>query len=388
MGFKYVLIFCLVVTKLMAFSSQEKCLPFQVPTYFSYKEEELLPLLNLSSSASMHLEELEYWDKILGKLLTKFNVEEDTSRIYAYLYISQREVAYLTYQLSGYFQGSMHPISALILQLFFPDAQFPQLEQADAYSKHLAKIVSDKMRARFLEEQSMQKPYPVKVGTEYWQGSVPFYGQNVGSGKPWILSSSHLFRQPPPDYGDFIWEDQIEQVRRLSKDLNAQQKQAILFWADMAPGELFERPSWLKMAYTWMKHKQTPFPLMLLIRSTLATTLSETVIATFDAKYTYWVKRPTMLDATLSAAIEVPNHPSYPSAHSTTSMAAATILSVFFPQDQKMWQDLAQQAGLSRIWAGIHFPLDHEKGRKLGYQVARSVLKEMQIENKETLNTF
>ena len=87
-----------------------------------------------------------------------------------------------------------------------------------------------------------------------------------------------------------------------------------------------------------------------------------------------------------------PRHPAYPSGHSTYAGAASTILAFFFGNDvtpgvlsnckefshvrQEMIH-LAENIGLARLWAGIHWRSDHEAGLKLGQVVACLVLKQL-----------
>ena len=81
-------------------------------------------------------------------------------------------------------------------------------------------------------------------------------------------------------------------------------------------------------------------------------------------------------------AVTAPD-PSYPGAHSTISEAAATVLSAFDGSRLHLaitlngvtrtfgsFQAAANEAGLSRIWAGQHTRLDHQAGERLGGQVA------------------
>ncbi|MGH2374189.1 MAG: phosphatase PAP2 family protein, partial [bacterium] len=110
-----------------------------------------------------------------------------------------------------------------------------------------------------------------------------------------------------------------------------------------------------------------------------AMTIADAVIAVFDSKYTYWVKRPFMMDRSIRTVMPTPNHPSYPAGHSTLSAAAATILSHYFPEATDTWQALAREAGLSRVWGGIHFPMDNEQGLILGDRVAREAIRQLQM---------
>ena len=79
-------------------------------------------------------------------------------------------------------------------------------------------------------------------------------------------------------------------------------------------------------------------------------------------KYTYWTARPITADPTLDCLIPTPPFPSYTSGHSTISAAAATVLGHLFPDDAAALATRAEEAKDSRLWAGIHFPLDNEMG--------------------------
>jgi PAP2 superfamily len=69
-----------------------------------------------------------------------------------------------------------------------------------------------------------------------------------------------------------------------------------------------------------------------------------------------------------------PRHPSYPSGHSTVGGAASELLSYFFPDLRSDFDDLADNAGLARLWAGIHYRSDHEFGMALGRAIAGLVI--------------
>jgi membrane-associated phospholipid phosphatase len=87
-----------------------------------------------------------------------------------------------------------------------------------------------------------------------------------------------------------------------------------------------------------------------------------------------------------------PRHPAYPSGHSTYAGAATTVLSYFFGNDPTpraltlglvnttIGQELANMAdniGMGRLWAGIHWRSDHEAGLKLGQVVGCMVLRQL-----------
>jgi membrane-associated phospholipid phosphatase len=47
------------------------------------------------------------------------------------------------------------------------------------------------------------------------------------------------------------------------------------------------------------------------------------------------------------------------------------MIAYLFPAHADFIRALAQEAGQSRIWAGIHFPMDNVAGLKLGTSVAQ-----------------
>jgi membrane-associated phospholipid phosphatase len=56
----------------------------------------------------------------------------------------------------------------------------------------------------------------------------------------------------------------------------------------------------------------------------------------------------------------------------------AGALSYLFPRDAQTLNALADEAGQSRIWAGIHFPTDVRVGLALGRSVAQKVVDQVQ----------
>ena len=59
-----------------------------------------------------------------------------------------------------------------------------------------------------------------------------------------------------------------------------------------------------------------------------------------------------------------PNSPSYPSEHAATAQAAATVLAYFLPAEAQSFQTMAEQAGWSRVLAGLQYPSDYYGGTR------------------------
>ena len=102
--------------------------------------------------------------------------------------------------------------------------------------------------------------------------------------------------------------------------------------------------------------------------------MADAFICCWDAKYTYWTARPITADPSLDVLIPTPPFPSYTSGHSTISAAAATVLGHLFPRDAADLAARAEEAKNSRLWAGIHFPIDNEMGALGGGMIGRLVV--------------
>jgi membrane-associated phospholipid phosphatase len=103
----------------------------------------------------------------------------------------------------------------------------------------------------------------------------------------------------------------------------------------------------------------------------VASVLFDAFIASQDGKFTYWYIRPPQLEPAIKPLFAVPNFPSYPSNHSTFSAARSEVLAYLFPEHADFIRAIGKEAGDSRIWAGIHFPMDNTSGVQLGRSVAQ-----------------
>jgi hypothetical protein len=206
---------------------------------------------------------------------------------------------------------------------------------------------------------------------------------------PFLLDRPDQFRPGPyPPLTSPGYARALEEVQRLGRDTSttrtADQTTQARFWA---------APIW----NYWNEIGQT----VLSGRAGLTATaqafavlnlgLADAVIAFYEAKYHYLVWRPVtaiqVTDPGWNPLATTPADPSYPGAHSVIAQAAAAILSRYagpvprfavtsevlagvtrsFPR----LQDAADEAGLSRIYAGVHTLLDHLAGQRLGRDIGR-----------------
>lgn len=84
--------------------------------------------------------------------------------------------------------------------------------------------------------------------------------------------------------------------------------------------------------------------------------------------------RPTLGDPGLTALTSVPSSGSMPSGHALTAFAAAGVVAALHPRLRAPVLILAAAVGLSRVYLGVHYPLDVLAGAALGLALAAVVV--------------
>lgn len=351
-------------------------------TYFSYTEAELQPLETLNSDIVITESEINHWINVVFDLAKKNDKEFDTTRIYAYLFTAQQDAATLSFQAKKKLAGNLTAVSTQTLCLLLPDKcrLIPPADAPDAYSLKIAEIVAKKVNKRLKEEDETLNSFPAPEIPEGWAKDKSYFGTNIVHQKPWLMASGNQFRlEDPKAYGKNEIKLQMQELTNILASLTNDQLEAAKKWT-AGSGTILTSGQWLEFANNYMAKHQVPLERALFIRSILARGIADATIAHFDSKYTYWKLRPKMMFPDLETNLKTPNSPSYPSGHATVSMAAAIIMDHYFPENQIEWDKTAYEIGQSRLWSGVHFPVDDYDGLELGRKIGNWIVKKIRNE--------
>ncbi len=191
---------------------------------------------------------------------------------------------------------------------------------------------------------------------------------NAGNWRTWVISSGKDYRVPPPP-GRRVTREELREMAEMISHNDEQVKEQIAYWDAGAPAY-----RWIDLLNARMMAGTPTTPIPHRVYTYVALAMYDATIATWESKYHYNRPRPSELDRRLPTALPVPDSPSYPSEHAAAAQAAATVLAHFLPAEAQTFQAMADQAGWSRVRAGLQYPSDHEAGRLLGRKVAEQVI--------------
>ena len=263
-----------------------------------------------------------------------------------------------------------------------------------------------------------------------WRPTGPFYGATPGPAfdsfdralfpghgwiRPWTMKSGSQFRVPDfydPASPEFA--EVYDTVRRLggadSTLRTVDQSEIALFWEDgpwgiTPPGHL------IYIAIQLLQDRGLSFIELARAFALIGMTQCDASICAWDSKYHHYVVRPESAIRLRAPSfgnpdprvvrqpgwlsyIPTPEFPAYTSGHSTFGAAAAELMALIIgrdriafsgrPPDEVLWPQLegvtrhwtslsqmAEENGMSRLYGGVHWAMDHSEAMKAGIGIAR-----------------
>jgi membrane-associated phospholipid phosphatase len=215
---------------------------------------------------------------------------------------------------------------------------------------------------------------------------------------PFLLTAPNQFRPPgPPALDSAAFHEAtatVEAIGGAQSTVRASiQTEIAHYWSD-AIGTYAPAGHWNAIAATLLAPMGLNLEAEAELFAELNVAMADAGIAIADAKYTYLFWRPVTVirlggdgsrpNPAWTPLLETPNHPSYISGHSAFSGAAAAVLTARFgtrpfsfesasvpgvTRKFASFQQAAEEAAISRVYGGIHFPFDNADGLTTGRQV-------------------
>jgi len=336
-------------------------------------------------------------DFIASKPMVDKPNQQAAFRAFAYLSLAQYRAAVAAQETRGHpphpsASGAASAASAVLLGALFPqDAGFFE-SQLVVQENDIAEPPGQV--GAFAAGEAVGRSIGVQVAElartdgfdAVWTGTVPtgpgFWSSDfdpprppllplLGRMRPFFLTSGEQFRPgPPPAFGTPAYLAALAEVRRFSDTRTADQLRIAEFWAMPTVAAFWNEQATTLIARDRLDERRAARVLALMHMATM-----DANIACHDAKYTYWLIRPYRADRAIITPIARPQHPSYPSDHACASGTSAYVLGGLFSADAQRLAALADEAGESRLYAGIHYRFDKDAGLRIARQVAALALR-------------
>ncbi|MGL4488906.1 MAG: vanadium-dependent haloperoxidase [Rhizobiaceae bacterium] len=219
---------------------------------------------------------------------------------------------------------------------------------------------------------------------------------NWGKNRPFAMPSGATCQlKGPPAYSEDpaseFYKQAIEVVE-AKKALTPEQKAIARFWADDAMLSPTPPGHWISIALQIIERDKLDMTKSVDVLARLGIGMADAFIGCWNGKFEYNLLRPLtyirkVIDPKWDSLINTPPFPEYPSGHSTQSGAAALVMTQMFgenfafedathakdnikPRSFPSFEAAAQEAGISRLYGGIHYraAIEHgiEQGRCIG----------------------
>ena len=199
---------------------------------------------------------------------------------------------------------------------------------------------------------------------------------NFGAVKAWTMTPAEVVSLepgPPPSTSSAEMKADLAAVKKTTENLTREQLAIALKWNDGA-GTSTPPGHWNAIAADHVRDASMSEVRAARTFALLNMAMHDVAVGCWDTKMKNFNPRPSQLDPSIKTMIGLPNFPAYPSGHSTFSAAAATTLGAIFPQAAASFNAMADEAGLSRLYGGIHYPSDIDEGRAHGVRIGAWVV--------------
>jgi hypothetical protein len=213
------------------------------------------------------------------------------------------------------------------------------------------------------------------TGPGVWTGTPA--DPMVGTWKPWILTSGSQIRPgPPPAFDSPEFAAALAEVKRLTAGATAFERAVGQFWTANG-NRLF-----IDLHNALVIRDRLSTAQAARVAATMFISGYDCTIAGYDAKYAYWTIRPYQVDPSIPLMVRPPSFPAFPSTFTLSVASWSETLAHFFPDEAERLRLMASQAGMARVYQGIHYRHDVVASEQMARRVvAFAIERDQQNEN-------
>jgi hypothetical protein len=220
-----------------------------------------------------------------------------------------------------------------------------------------------------------------------------------GGNRPLAMKTGNDCPLPAPleysaDKDSAFYKEALE-VYTVSRNLTQEQRAIAQFWSDDPMLSPTPPGHWVSIVLHIAQDKNFDLETMVEGLARVGIAVADAFIGCWHTKFQFNLLRPVtyirrVIDPQWASFMITPPFPEYPSGHSTQSGAAATVLTAFLGENfafedrthvedglearafASFW-DAANEAGISRLYGGIHYRAAIERGLEQGRCVGEKV---------------
>ena len=270
-------------------------------------------------------------------------------------------------------------------------------EYGRAVAKHILAWSQDDGGA-VIENMGFPLQYELTKGAANWvptnlvaQQQKPLL-PNWGKNRTFAMPNGATCDLPPPpayseDKASEFYKQSLE-VFEARKNLSPEQRTIARFWSDDPMLSPTPPGHWISIALQIFERDNVPLDKSVDVLARLGIAEADAFIGCWNVKFQYDLLRPVTfirrtMDPKWESLLNTPPFPEYPSGHSTQSGAAAVVMTQMFgenfsfkdatherdgikPRSFPSFWAAAEEAGISRLYGGIHFRAAIERGLEQG----------------------
>jgi hypothetical protein len=272
--------------------------------------------------------------------------------------------------------------------------------------------------------------YTVEETPGRWVPTPPMYATAVEPHwmeiRPMVLDSASCYLCKRPPVYDMTnkkseFYKALMEVKNIGDSLTDEQKHIADFWDDnpfkmnvtghvMYATKKFSPPGhWMNIVGIAAEKAGADLHTTIAAYTKTSIALFDAFLGCWDEKYRSNYVRPEtvinqLVDPNWQPYIQTPPFPSYVSGHSTISAAAAEVMTEYFDnisftdtslkefgianREIRSFRDAAKEAGMSRIYGGIHYNFDNTEGYNLGKKIGETVVQRIKLQRTGTTGTL